>query len=74
MYRNTGPSKRQKDLAREEKKREKAEKKDQRQKEKDGRVVEDGVDPDIAGIVPGPQPLAIDEFAPLPVAPARGGK
>jgi hypothetical protein len=71
MYRNTGPTKRQKELSREEKKREKAEKKEQRQKEKDGRVLEDGVDPDIAGIVPGPQPLAIDEFAPVPSAPVR---
>ncbi len=71
MYRNTGPSKRQKELAREEKKREKAEKKDQRDKEKAERVIEDGVDPDIAGIVPGPQPLAIDELAPLPAAPVR---
>ena len=67
MYRPNGPSKRQKEIARDEKKREKAEKKEQRQKEKAERgEAADGVDPDIAGIVPGPQPLAIDDLAPMP--------
>ena len=58
MYRGTGPTKRQKELAREEKRREKLEKKEKRkqEKEKEGGNPE-GVDPDIAGIVPGPQPL-----------------
>jgi hypothetical protein len=51
-------SKRQKELARQEKVKEKDAKRDQRKKEKAERgPAEDGVDPDIAGIVPGPQPL-----------------
>ena len=57
MYRGTGPTKRQKELAREEKRKEKLEKKEKRKQDKDGQAVPDGVDPDIAGIVPGPQPL-----------------
>jgi hypothetical protein len=53
-----GMSKRQKELARQEKVKEKDAKRDQRKKEKAERgPMEDGVDPDIAGIVPGPQPL-----------------
>jgi len=51
-------SKRQKELARQEKVKEKDAKRDQRKREKSERApTEDGVDPDIAGIVPGPQPL-----------------
>ena len=48
--------KRQKELARQQKKAEKAEKREIRNKEKDAKPVADGEDPDIAGIVPGPQP------------------
>jgi hypothetical protein len=51
-------SKRQKELARQEKVKEKDAKREQRKREKSERGPnEDGVDPDIAGIVPGPQPL-----------------
>ncbi|WP_177241398.1 MULTISPECIES: hypothetical protein [Stigmatella] len=51
-------SKRQKELARKEKNKEKDARRDQRKKEKaDRQPGEEGVDPDIAGIIPGPQPL-----------------
>jgi hypothetical protein len=56
VYRSTGPTKRQKELAREEKRREKLEKKEKRKQEKETNPLPEGVDPDIAGIVPGPQP------------------
>jgi hypothetical protein len=55
-----GATKRQKELARAEKQREKAAKREQRRQEKATEKpgeVSSGVDPDIAGIVPGPQPL-----------------
>jgi hypothetical protein len=52
-----GATKRLKELARQQKQREKAEKREQRKREKAERPApEQGVDPDIAGIVPGPQP------------------
>jgi hypothetical protein len=54
-----GSSKRQKELARQEKRRLKEEKRVQRRKEKgDQADVSNSItdDPDIAGIVPGPQP------------------
>jgi hypothetical protein len=51
--------KRQKERARQEKQRLKAEKRVQRKEEKEASPGESlGVDPDIAGIVPGPQPSA----------------
>lgn len=53
--------KRQKELARLEKQKEKAAKKQHKSKEERPRGAE-GEDPDLAGIVPGPQPLP-DEFA-----------
>lgn len=50
-------SKRQKELKRAEKRAKKEERRKERGSEReDGVVAEDGVDPDIAGIVPGPQP------------------
>jgi hypothetical protein len=55
-----GMSKRQKELARKEKNKEKDVRREQRKKEKSERTTQpgqEGVDPDIAGIVPGPQPL-----------------
>jgi hypothetical protein len=53
-----GASKRQKELARQEHKKEKKEKAAQRKVEKDSRgPSSEGVDPDIAHIVPGPQPI-----------------
>ena len=55
-------NKRQKELARLEKRKEKDERREQRKKEKDERPpVEEGVDPDIAGIIPGPQPRLDEE-------------
>ena len=55
-----GASKRQKELARAEKRRLKEERREQRRKEKADRLTQtalpEGEDPDIAGIVPGPQP------------------
>ncbi len=54
--------KRQKERARQEKKRDKLKKKEQRKAEKEPAApVPPGEDPDIAGIVPGPQPL-LDEM------------
>jgi len=55
-----GMSKRQKELARKEKNKEKDVRREQRKKEKSERTTQpgqEGVDPDIAGIIPGPQPL-----------------
>ena len=59
MALNPGSTKRQKEAARRERQRLKDEKKEQRKKEKAERPdqpVAPGEDPDIAGIVPGPQP------------------
>lgn len=62
MASNTTFQKRQKERARLDKQRDKSDKKKQRRAESGARVVtEAGVDPDIAGIVPGPQPIP-DEF------------
>jgi len=49
--------KRQKELARQERQRNKSEKRAQRRADKEKPQLLGGVDPDIAGIVPGPQPL-----------------
>jgi hypothetical protein len=58
----TRSNKRQKELARKERQREKQERRETRKKEKESVVrVEGGEDPDIAGIVPGPQPLPEEE-------------
>ena len=57
---NPGATKRQKEAARRDHQRKKLEKKEQRKREKAERPdlpVAPGEDPDIAGIVPGPQPL-----------------
>jgi hypothetical protein len=49
--------KRQKEFARKERQKQKAARRDQREREKADRPAGDaGEDPDIAGIVPGPQP------------------
>jgi hypothetical protein len=53
--------KRQKEKARLDKQREKASRRKERRDERPERVASaDGVDPDIAGIVPGPQPIDIE--------------
>ena len=53
-------AKRQKEIARQERAREKAQKRVER-KETKGKVERpEGYDPDIAGIIPGPQPLPYD--------------
>ena len=57
MAMQPGASKRQKELARAEKKKEKEAARVQRKTEKQNQPKPlDGEDPDIAGIVPGPQP------------------
>ena len=63
MAMNPGASKRQKELARQERQKEKDEKRTQRKKEKADRPDrgEGDIDPDIAGIIPGPQPKLEDE-------------
>ncbi len=62
---NRGASitKRERERARQQRQKEKAEKRAQRLAEKKERPPhEAGVDPDIAGIVPGPQPRPPDEY------------
>jgi hypothetical protein len=57
--RSSSAGKRRKELARADKQREKEAKRVLRRKEKDERASQPGVpgeDPDLAGIVPGPQP------------------
>ena len=49
--------KRQKEQLRDQKKKQKEERKVVRQTEAAGRPVIEGEDPDIAGIIPGPQPI-----------------
>ncbi len=59
---NPSVNKRQKERVRQEHQKEKAERKRQRQEEKRTTTPgTPGVDPDIAGIVPGPQPQIEDE-------------
>jgi hypothetical protein len=53
-------AKRQKEIARQERAREKAAKRAEREASKTKVDRQPGVDPDIAGIVPGPQPLPYD--------------
>jgi hypothetical protein len=54
---NNPAEKRRKEASRQKRQQEKAERKQQRQAERKARVVLDpDEDPDIAGIVPGPQP------------------
>jgi hypothetical protein len=52
-------NKRQRERAREDKRKRKAERREQRKLEEKG--PETGEDPDLAGIVPGPQPKPFDE-------------
>ena len=60
---NASFEKRKKELARKDKQRQKAEKKEQRAREKAARGTgAEGEDPDIAGIVPGPQPPPEEEL------------
>jgi hypothetical protein len=57
-----GATKRQKEASRREHQQKKAERKDQRKREKETRDKNSpaGVDPDIADIIPGPQPIPED--------------
>ena len=62
MASNTTFQKRQKERARLDKQRDKSEEKKLRREQPNARATgEPGVDPDIAGIIPGPQPIP-DEF------------
>jgi hypothetical protein len=57
-------NKRQKELSRLERRKEKDERRQKRREEKAGRPEPvEGQDPDLAGIVPGPQPVPSDEQA-----------
>jgi len=63
MVFNPGSTKRQKEAARRDKQRKKDEKREQRKREKGdlpSSPLAPGEDPDIAGIVPGPQPIPED--------------
>lgn len=71
---NPGASKRAKERQREEKKQAKREKQELRKKEKlenPGAAVPEGEDPDIAGIIPGPQPIPDETPVVVPVAPVK---
>jgi hypothetical protein len=58
---STSVNKRNKEKQRQERQREKEIKRQQRRDQRDNRsAVENGVDPDIAGIIPGPQPIETD--------------
>ena len=59
---NPGTTKRQREMARRQRQQEKTARKQQRNEEKKHRAatVPEGEDPDLVGIVPGPQPLADD--------------
>lgn len=55
---STSVNKRLKERARQDKQREKEEKRQRKRQERAQRAPgEEGVDPDIAGIIPGPQPI-----------------
>jgi hypothetical protein len=57
----TSFGKRQRERNRQEKQREKEQRRDQRKRDKPAKpVTANGEDPDIAGIIPGPQPPAED--------------
>ena len=63
MVFNPGSTKRQKEAARRDKQRKKDERREQRKRDKEanpGAAIAPGEDPDIAGIVPGPQPIPED--------------
>ncbi|MCC6666372.1 MAG: hypothetical protein IT375_21645 [Polyangiaceae bacterium] len=57
MAGNPSAKKRQKEAARREHQKDKAERREQRKAEKGPRGDASGEDPDLAGIIPGPQPL-----------------
>lgn len=60
---NPSMNKRLKERQRQEKQREKAAKRIERNREKGDRpAAEAGIDPDIAHIVPGPQPIAEEDL------------
>jgi hypothetical protein len=59
-------TKRQKERQRQEKQREKEAKRRQRREERAGSSTAAGEDPDLAGIVPGPQPVAFEELRDMP--------
>jgi hypothetical protein len=59
MAGNPSVKKRQKEAARQERQREKAARREQRKADKVNRTTDsEGEDPDLAGIVPGPQPVS----------------
>ena len=64
MAMNSGTTKRQREMARRQRQQEKAAKMQKRQEEKRVRAANaiPGEDPDIAGIVPGPQPREDDDL------------
>lgn len=62
MAGNPSVKKRQKELSRQEHQRDKAERRRERKAEKETRTEGSaGEDPDLAGIVPGPQPTVAEE-------------
>jgi hypothetical protein len=53
--------KREKETKRKDKARDKEQRRDERKAGKQPRDASDGIDPDIAGIVPGPQPNPLED-------------
>jgi hypothetical protein len=66
---NPGFAKRQKEIARKERQKEKAQRRAAKDAAKKAGGAGDGVDPDIAGIVPGPQPILGADGQPLEPLP-----
>ena len=61
---NPSVNKRLKERNRQDKQKEKEAKREQRKQDKvEKPVSQDGIDPDIAGIVPGPQPIPDEHLA-----------
>ena len=64
--RNATFAKRQREMNQKEKARQKEQRKNERKGKEGAPVSEDGVDPDIAGIIPGPQPKPEEDDPPAP--------
>ena len=72
-FKNPGQAKRKREIARDQWQKQKAERRAQRQKEKLERPGSEGEDPDIAGIIPGPQAPAEEGALTDERAPPDGG-
>ena len=69
MAANPSFKKRERERSQREKQQEKDRKRQERRDNKSPRQAGDGEDPDIAGIVPGPQPVDDEGLPPIPPVP-----